>query len=56
MTKKPSNMLLNVVIAIATVFGLFVLGSWLLQARSDTDEGNAGKSTQVSEVSLRQRC
>lgn len=56
MTKKPSSMLLNVVIAIAAVVGLFVLGSWLLQARSDTDEVSAGKSTQISEVSLRPRC
>ncbi len=32
MTKKPSNMILNVdvVIAVAAVFGLFVLGSWSL--------------------------
>ncbi len=56
MTKKPSSMLLNVIVAVTAVFGLFVLGSWLLQARSDTDEISAGKSTQISEVSLRPRC
>ena len=56
MTKKPSNMLLNVVIAIAALLGLFILGSWLLQAQSDTDDASAGQSTQVGEVSLRQSC
>lgn len=56
MSKRPSNLLLNIVIAIAAVFGLFVLGSWLLQAQSDTEEGSAGKSTQISEASLRPRC
>lgn len=57
MTKKPSNMILNVVIAVAAVFGLFVLGSWSLQARSGTDEGNVSKSTSAISVSgnLRQR-
>ena len=52
MTKKPSNMLLNVVIAIAALFGLFILGSWLLQAQSDADEVNAGELAPVSEASL----
>ena len=58
MTKKPSDMLLNVAIAIAVVLGLFVLGSWLLQVRSDseTDDVSAGKSIQISEVNLRPRC
>ena len=51
-------MLLNVAIAIAVVLGLFVLGSWLLQVRSDseTDDVSAGKSIQISEVNLRPRC
>ncbi len=47
-------MLLNVVIAIAITLGLFVLGSWLIQVRSDsgTDDFSAGQSIQISEVTL----
>ena len=38
MTKRPSNMLFNVVIAVVAALGFFVLGSWLLQLWPDADE------------------
>ncbi len=38
MAKRPSNILLKVVIAISAILGIYVLGSWLLQLRPDTDD------------------
>ena len=40
MTKRPSNMLFNVVIAVAAILGFFVLGSWLIQLWPDADEND----------------
>ncbi len=40
MSKRPSNLFLKAIIAIASIFGIYILGSWLLQLRPNADDSD----------------
>ncbi len=40
MSKRPSNLFLKTIIAVASVFGIYILGSWLLQLRPNADDSD----------------